>query len=76
MLMQRHSTTKLSARFPREMPAYAKRARFFASRQIDKRLRRPAEILVQVSPRMFAGRSMLCPYEGKGKDKHKSKAPA
>ena len=29
MLIRRHSTKKLSARFPREMPACAKRARFY-----------------------------------------------
>jgi len=29
MLIRRHSTKKLSARFPREMPACAKRVRFY-----------------------------------------------
>ena len=35
MLMRRHSTKKLSARFPREMPACAKRARFRRATKIQ-----------------------------------------
>ena len=35
MLIRRHSTKKLSARFPREMPACAERARFYHLRTKD-----------------------------------------
>ena len=64
MLMRRHSTKKLSARFPREMPAYrqaglpVRRARGFAEQRKDKTFGRTGEIPVQASPRMFAGHSM------------------
>jgi hypothetical protein len=43
MLIRRHSTKKVSARFPREMPACAKRARFYS--RLTKRQNTRAYIL-------------------------------
>ena len=76
MLKQGQSTKKLSARFPREMPACAKRAHFIANREQNYRAygRGSGASVAKLVCRAhhwlrLRSPQLLCPYENQGDDK-------